>query len=191
MSSTEAIGPTPDRFLLWPSALGLAGPMALGFASVYFDSLPILLAPFLVPMLIGVCLLAAAEAIRRAHGRRWRAAVSELMLSALLVGFAFAPNQLFGPVVRLGTEAGLVSYYGGLMPEILQTPREGGPRFLLFDRGGFGGISLFTIYDESDEIGLAPNERSPAWQAKHAGDAGLCDGAATHMIGHFYECATG
>jgi hypothetical protein len=102
--------------------------------------------------------------------RRWRHVLTQtaapflaIAVFALLGAMGLSPERIRFAVNKHTYEA-----------EIARLPQTGEPRFHKFDWGATGGAAapnlFFTlVFDESDEIALPPEQRSPAWRGRVGG----------------------
>jgi hypothetical protein len=66
-------------------------------------------------------------------------------------------------------------------------PGTGEPKLVIFNWGGMVWSSNGVIYDESDEVALAPGRQSPDWIARAGRTEPGCGGySITPVGGHFY-----
>jgi hypothetical protein len=126
---------------------------------------------FLVPLLmipaIIISVVWIAGLIKNLFLRRWKRAASivaaPIIASAVLFGLALLGIN----PERIRLELGRPYYVSA----INQLPQTGLPRFKIFKWGSTGGVAVANfihtlIYDESDEIGLPPEQRSADWNAR-------------------------
>lgn len=137
--------------------------------NLYLALVPLLLLPALAIAIYWIVAL-----IRNIVLRRWRRVASVLVAPvAAYVVFAAAWAAGISPDwIRF--EIGKAYY----IDQVAKLPETGESRFKIFDWGEKGGVAVTNIiytliYDESDEIGLAPEARSKEWQ-RRAGK--LCPG---------------
>src|SRR5262249_27340717 len=130
--------------------------------NLYFLLVPLLLvATIAVAIWWSICLIANALT------RRWRRVMS--VAAAPVVAYSF-----FAVLGALGINPDRIrfefnwTYY---QDQVARLPHTGEPRFKMFDWGSTGGVAVVNIfhiliYDESDEIGLPPEQRSVEWNRR-------------------------
>jgi hypothetical protein len=130
--------------------------------NLYLLLVPLLLLPIAV---IGLCWLVffVINLVRR-HWRRLisqvTAPVLALALFAISGAIGVTPEHIRFAVNKRSYEA-----------DIARLPQTGEPRFHTFDWGSTGGAGVpnffYTlVFDESDEMTLAPDRRSAAWRKR-------------------------
>jgi hypothetical protein len=133
--------------------------------------------------------------------RRWQRLVS--LLAAPFIAFTLVAVLIRAGVTseRIRLEMNRKSYEA----EIARLPQTGEPRFHEFPWGSEGGfvtsphISYTLVFDETDEIGLPPDERSVAWRERMTPktcvkeqqcavyeSAGSKTVSVTNVTGHFF-----
>jgi hypothetical protein len=172
-----------DRFLAWPFFAVLGVALLLGLICAY-GGLVLVMALFAIPVASVVALGALVLTGLHVRGRRWRRAVSMLIVPTYLALIPLAPAIAVGPFVRLGFWAHFLSMYSTYEAELVTLPQDT-PRFRVFDWGGFGGVNEFIVYDETDGIALPPAQRHDPISENQ----GVCgDGPALRIVGHYYFC---
>ena len=130
--------------------------------NLWLALVPLLLAPAIA---IVCCWLIAL--MLNIAWRRWRRLIAQIVAPfAALALFTLLGTVGVNPE-RIRFEVNRRSYEAG----IARLPRTGEPRFHTFDWGGTGGVAVpnfvFTlVFDESDEIGLPPEQRSTWWRKR-------------------------
>jgi len=140
--------------------------------NLWLALVPLLLLPTIVVVLVLIGCL-----IYHATNRRWRRVLS--VVAAPVIAYLF-----FSLLGEFGINTDRIRFEFGkqyYLDQIARVPRTEEPRFKMFDWGSTGGAAvvniLYTlIYDESDEIGLSPEQRSTAWNQRANA---LCPGS--HM----------
>jgi hypothetical protein len=130
--------------------------------NLYLALVPLLLLPALaIAIYWGVAL------IRNIVLRRWRR-VASVLAAPVMAYVMFAGAWAAGISSEwIRFEIGK-SYY---IDQVARLPDTGEPRFKTFDWGGTGGAAVTNImytliFDESDEIALAPEARSKEWRQR-------------------------
>ena len=182
-----AAGPAPisgaatdDHFTLWPLLIALGPPLLWGLVWTIVP-LAFLGLALAIPVLGVVGLIGATVTAHHLLQRRWRRAVSTLIMPVYVALVPLAPSIAIGPFVRLGVWAHFLAGYRQYEGELAKLPS---PRFQVFDWGGFAGTNLWLVYDEQDDIALPPAQRHhliPEYQD-------VCPGPAGRISGHYYFC---
>jgi hypothetical protein len=163
----------------------LAGPLALLGGAEQYGANP-------VWVFLGGPIVAAAWGISLAVVL-WRlSALSRPLrglLIAVVVSLVATGAMNFGPLMRAFHLAGAYLHL-----QMHRTSYEakiarlnGSPKLAVFPRGGWLSMSEGIVYDESDEILLAPEARSANWKAQTSTTEVSCGlGDVRHLTGHFY-----
>jgi hypothetical protein len=159
-----------DRFLAWPFFATIGPAILFGLAFGFAPVLVVNAMSFLVAATGVLAFVALVMTVHSVREHKWRKAVSTLVMLAYLALIPLAPRISIGPFVGLGIWAHFLSEYNSYEAEIATLPTDA-PRFRIFDWGGFAGVNEFIVYDETDQK-----------------DPGVCDGPASHMMGHYYFC---
>jgi hypothetical protein len=130
--------------------------------NLYLALVPILLLPALA---VGIYWIAAL--IRNLVLGRWRR-VCSVLAGPVLAWIVFAGAYAAGISSEWIRFKMGKSWY---IDQVAKSPDTGEPRFQMFDWGSTGGVAvtnfIYTlIYDESDEIALAPDQRSSEWKQR-------------------------
>ena len=130
--------------------------------NLYLAVVPLLLLPTIVVALSLIAIL-----IWNATNRRWRRVLSIIAAPFLAYSFFVVLGALGVDSERIRFEHGK-GYY---VDQVSQIPRTDVPRLKTFDWGSTGGVAvpnfIYTlVYDESDEIGLPPEQRSIEWRSR-------------------------
>ncbi|MBW0003052.1 MAG: hypothetical protein JO216_06165 [Hyphomicrobiales bacterium] len=121
--------------------------------------------------LVGIAIQISTVSFIFYHCIKWNSGFGRyLLLSAIFLAMYFVPAVNFHEVSLrffLNREA----YLSKIKSDISDSPK-----FLVFDWGeyaGFpaGGAWENLIYDETDQMGLPPESRSPEWSMRHGGYA--------------------
>jgi hypothetical protein len=130
--------------------------------NLYLALVPLLFLPALA-----IAIYWSVALIRNIFLRRWRR-VASVLTAPVMAYIIFAGAGVAGIDSQwIRFEIGK-QYY---VDQIAKLPQTDEPRFKIFEWGQTGGAGVtnlvFTlIYDESDEIGLAPEGRSKEWQQR-------------------------
>ena len=116
----------------------------------------------------------------------WRRSLTILLIPmTVLVAILFPPRfntnlNYIGQLLRL--QISKQSYSTALD----RLPNDG-KRFMVFDWAGFGGLSTFLIYDETDRFMAKPGHRN---ECTPKGDESyVCDCEWVPFTGHYYFCS--
>ncbi len=140
--------------------------------------------PFVILAWLASGLYAATVTVRLCIRRAW----TRVIASAILPVSTVLAALWFGTVWNLAIAAGDDIHFQLMKASYVRTiaamPRE--PfRLVIFDWGGLG-VSHAVVYDESDQIALAPNERSAEWQRRASGTELKCGVSGSSAGAHFY-----
>jgi hypothetical protein len=182
-TSPTAAAQSDDRFLLWPFFATVGPAVVFGLIAGCAPLLALLAAAVAVPPMSILAFGTLLMTVHYVRGRRWRKAVSTVVVLAYLALIPLAPRSAIGPFVGLGIWVHFLSEYPSYEAEIATLPKDA-PRVRFFDWGGFAGVNEFIVYDETDAIGVPPAQRREA----SFEDPGVCDGPALHLMGHYYFC---
>lgn len=128
-------------------------------------------------------------AVLSATVRRWRRALSLLVLPIATVIAIANAGRLWGFVIETGEQIHFQAMRRSYLEDVSKLPSTGEPRFAIWQWGGFV-IGHAVVYDESDEI-VAP-ERSSAWKTRVANtEVGACGAWGIPLGDHFYLVRTG
>jgi len=180
-----------DPLKLWPSVVATAVPMGLvtiRATPLGSDFLYVVLGvPGILLFWILAAVTALVVAIRSASSRRWRVLLSSAVLPAVVLMAAAQPKASIRLVNLTGDLLHFQIVRARYSAEIARMPPAAEPRLVIFDWGGWAGISNGVVYDESDEVALPARQQSSAWKARaHSTELG-CAAFAVHAIGrHFY-----
>jgi hypothetical protein len=130
--------------------------------NLYLALVPLLLLPALA-----ITIYWSVALIRNIVLRRWRRVAS--VLTAPVMAYI-----IFAGAGAAGIDSKWIRFEIGkhyYLDQIVKLPVTGEPRFKMFDWRQTGGVAvtnfIYTlIFDESDEIALAPDERSKEWQQR-------------------------
>jgi hypothetical protein len=149
-------------YFVWVALLCLL--FAFGSDLDRIFNLYLALVPLLVLPALAIAIYWIVALIRNIVLRRWRRVASVLAAPVMAyIIFAGAGAAGISPDwIRFEIGKG---YY---TDQVAKLPETGEPRFKIFDWGQTGGVAVTNIiytliYDESDEIGLAPEARSKEW----------------------------
>lgn len=195
--------PSADRFTwIWLVVFGLFflfGMLGGQLDYIWRNRSPYFALSLLSALVIGCFWLVVA--IINIAKRRWRRLVSQLVAPVIAY-------PLCGIVVAAGVTSERIRFEFGRAyyeNEIAKLPKDGAPRFRQFDWGG-GGLFVTTpyfhyalVFDESDEIGRPPEERSAEWRARRTPPTCLKEQqcavyesasgwtvTVSHLTGHFF-----
>jgi hypothetical protein len=123
-----------------------------------------------VPLLLGIwaCLgiWALVLTVRHTLRREW----SRVVVSAVLPLVILAVGVRYWQFIRLCDDGGDIGYFAAqrsaYLEKIRTIPPNGGPRLVVFNRGGMSWASRGYVYDESDEIMRDEPLRSAQWRAQ-------------------------
>lgn len=188
----------------WPFAVAVGAPLCFGLIQSCIPDYGLLKLVLLlvtrlgVPLylLTGVGLVGGAGSF--AWHRRWRAAVSCAAMPLLIAGFFLRP-VLLTSILSVADYVDFVTIYDRYRSQV--DAQSGGtePRFIPFfwrdASGTFGETLQYPVFDESDEIALPDEGRTPAWPARVAriwsGERDFVPGSDIrdhphHLFGHDY-----
>lgn len=171
-----------DRFLWRPFAwwLGVVIVFSLiyAFAFAALDVVAIFLGVYLLPVLVPVGLWrAVSRTVYAVKRRQWRRALSIVAVVSLIVATPQFPGAFLRPFIVLAVKAQFAFERRALEAEVAGMPKSAKPRYRFFERG-YGFVwSLYTVYDEDDQL-----TREPSFE---------CANSHIHLRGHFYSCLGG
>jgi len=125
----------------------------------------------------------ATVAIRR---RQWLRAISGVVLPVVVAIGAFEPMAVVRACNAVGSRLNFELHRGAYEDRVAALPAVGQPRFAIFIRGGMPFFSEGIIYDESDEVALPDEKRSPAWIERTRHTELSCGFSAHRVSGHYY-----
>jgi hypothetical protein len=175
-----------DRVAFVPLALALCWPIALilswsGPFDLTFFGAPLVLLSWGVSAVCAL-LLALVWMIERA----WRRAITTLVLPLLTLVAGLNIGFIWGSAIWAGDHVHFWMLRQAYLREVGSLPIDRGPRLAVFEWGGFAGVTHAVVYDESDEIGLPPNQQSETWKIRIAPTMLDCGVWGTPAGGHFY-----
>lgn len=110
--------------------------------------------------------------------RCWRRQFSRAVVSAILPLVIFGAGLRFRGFINLCNVGGDVLHFmfvrSAYLKEIRNTPSNGEPRLIIFNRGGMIWASRGYVYDESDEVVREGSLRSASWKARADGTELTC-----------------
>jgi hypothetical protein len=125
----------------------------------------------------------AAVAFRR---RQWRRAISGMALPVAVTMGMFEPKSVVRACNALGSILNFELHRDAYEERVAALPATGQPKFAIFIRGGMPFFSEGIIYDESDEVALPDEQRSPAWIERTRQTQLSCGFSAHHVSAHYY-----
>lgn len=186
------VEPEPAVFRTWVLALGL--PLALILVRASFGWTWGFLGEVLIFLAWTLnAAWAAVLVVRLARSRQWSEAVFLSILPALLVAAMLTYPRPFWILGDLGDELRFLVMRPMYLEEISRTPQAGGPKLVEFDLGGMLWLHGAIVYDESDEMSLAYDQRSKAWKDRADNSDLECEWAVARpflrfsgLTEHFY-----
>ncbi len=173
-------------FARWCLLIAVAIPFACGVLVSYSASTLLIIVLTVVPIWLLAAVAVLGFSVFNATKGRWKASMYGLGATVILAGsLVLIPVGLHtGYYIRLWT---FWNYYDA---EIAKIPKDGNPRFRVFDWGGYLIFnSIFLVYDETDELSLAPGRQSSEWMGR-AGALFAGNWSAEHLNDHYYVVTT-
>jgi hypothetical protein len=153
------------KFLFWPLVWVLAVPaiMIAGDASPLGPDLgwAVLYQPVLLFCGLVASLFASIVVIRSIRKKLWPNTLSASVLPILFLVVAFNPFGFIRGCNHIGNAVNLLVTQPQYLEAIRKLPADNQPKLLVFNRGGMLWSSEGFIYDEADEVALAPAQQSP------------------------------
>jgi hypothetical protein len=155
-----------DHFMIWPLALACGFPILLVLAwAAPFDF--VFLGTLLIISLWALATLVTLPLlVLFATRRSWRRAVSTLVFPLASVAAIASASSLWVFAIETGENIHFRVMRSRYMAHVASLP-DAKPRLAVFNWGGFV-ISHAVVYDESDQLLLAPNDQSPEWKQRIA-----------------------
>lgn len=146
-----------------------------------FFGAPLVILSWGISAILGL-ILALVWAIERA----WRRALSTLILPLTAFAALLNMSSVWGAAIFAGDYLHLLVMRSAYLSEISRQPSDHGPRLMVFDWGGFAGVTHAAVYDESDEVALPADKQSAAWKKRAAHTLLNCGVWGSPVGGHFY-----
>ena len=129
---------------------------------------------------------AAWLAVRGLSATAWRAALSALVLPIAVFCALALPFRFAGSCDELGEFLYFRVNRLDYVARVAAIPESGHPKLAVFSRGGMVWYSEGIVYDETDEIMLPPEQRSPSWTERARHTELTCRFWARPFGDHFY-----
>lgn len=174
--------------IFWPAFASFGLPLVL----IAIEATPI--GPDFVFVLIGIPLLLLAWAclgiwalvitFRRVRRRQWSHALASgiLPLTILVAGLQFW--NFIHLCIYCGDVVHFIAARSSYVREVRSFPQDGEPRLLVFNLGGMSWASRGYVYDETDELLLAPAHQSASWKIRADQTELTCGYFAEGFPGH-------
>jgi hypothetical protein len=173
----------------WPAIVALVGPSLL-VAGTICCGLNFFWRLYGIRAVLGLwalaALWAARLAIRTFSRREWRAAVSALVLPVAVLLALAGPFPVVQSCEELGEFLLFRARRSDYLARVAALPDDGQPKLAIFSLGGMVWYSEAIVYDESDEVMLPPEQRSPTWTERASHLEFVCGFWARPFGGHFY-----
>lgn len=128
----------------------------------------------------------AISSKRFVHAKQWVDALLGIVPLVFLVIVAFAAPSALNEFNDLGMEVRFLALRQEYLHEVAEMPSVSGePKLRVFMFGGMIGASEGIVYDESDELGLPPTQRSRLWNARAYQTELICKGVVTRPFLRF------
>jgi hypothetical protein len=184
----------PSTLLRWLVGIGFCVPLALIVLAASPLGTNFVYVVVGIPALLFVWAIAglgaAIVSIRSAIRRQWRQCIVASTLPIVLLGVAFNPTGF----VRFCNYLGDVSHFIIMKPRydkaIAALPPDQRPRVVVFNWGGMVWASSGLVYDETDEVALAPGRQSAAWLAQASHSELGCGGYGIQSLWDHYYLAS-
>jgi len=179
---------TGDRWCLWPSAAMVGAVAIIGIGFVIEPFMFMLYGPAGIMILAIVALSGVVAAVVLARRKMWRRAMSAAMLPMTFVTVTINSVTILRALSHVWDHARFWACSASYEAHISALPGDQGRRFAAFSWGGFMLNPVYLVYDESDEVGLPPDQRTKAWLARSGqlGEFSVCKDGAHRVRAHYY-----
>lgn len=169
--------------MLWPPLTGAAILLITSYFAASFP--PIVFAVGSVG--IAAAMMALMSVPIYLSNKRWKSAVSCLMLPGMVIGGLAYPQFFIHPLVSLGDHVRLFLNGPWYEAQISSLKEPAGSRHYIFDWGGFIAWDVYLIYDETDQLAYPPEQRR---SEDKVFDQLIkdCGTRVNRVRGHYYRC---